>query len=209
MTITNIKDYLKILLEEETVDRSLDFTKREIQFMKNIKLDIDKRDKGLINNLNPSKNYCVLTIGSLHVPSAINKLQKIGYKAQIFMPTTKYTPMNIVNYEKIQDELLEGFEKTQYSKKESLVIADKHLMIYSLEGILKKPDELLKKGVKEISICLEHSRPGNEKRFLFKNGKHCFNIYDELRHYDLESKNKDISLELIGLECREDGREIC
>ena len=71
MTITNIKDYLKILLEEETVDRSLDFTKREIQFMKNIKLDIDKRDKGLINNLNPSKNYCVLTIGSLHVPSVI------------------------------------------------------------------------------------------------------------------------------------------
>ncbi len=209
MVITNIKDYLKILLEEETSNRSFDFTEREIQFMEKVKVDVNKRDKGLVNNLNPSKNYCVVTIGSSHVPFAVNKLQKIGYKAQIFLPTTKHTPMGVFNYGKIKDELLEGFERTQYSEKESMVIADKHLMIYSLEGILKKPEELLKKNVKEISICLEHSRPGNEERFLFKNGKHCFHIYDELKDYAVECRKKGVNLELIGLECRELKKEIC
>ena len=208
MVITNIKDYLKILLEGETSERSLNFTEREIQFMKNIEIGVGKRDKGLVNNLNPSKNYCVVTVGSLHVPSAVNKLQKIGYKAQIFL-TTKCTSMNVINYEKIKDELLEGFERTQYSEKESMVIADKHLMIYSLEGILQKPEELLKKNVKEISICLEHSKPGNEERFLFKNGKHCFHIYDELKDYAIKCRQNGVDLELIGLECREDGKEIC
>jgi len=209
MTIANIKNYLETLFEGETLDRNLVLAKREIQLTKNMKTDAIKRDKNLINNLNPSKDYCILTIGSLYVPSAVNKLQKIGYKTEIFMPSIKGIFKDIVNYEKIKDELLKGFKQTQNSKKESLVIADKHLMIYSLEGILKKPEELLNNGTKEISICLEHSRLGDENNFLFKKGKHLFNVYDELRSYAKECTKERINLELIGLECREDGVELC
>jgi len=209
MTVVNIKNYLETLFEGEILDGNLALAKTEIKLMKNNETELTKRNKGLINNLNPSKDYCILTIGALHVPSSVNKLQKIGYKIDIFLPTTNASFSDIVNYEKIRNELLSGFEKTQCSKKEALVIADKHLMIYSLEGILKKPEELLKKRINEISICLEHSRPGNENNFLFKKGKHLFHVYSELKNYAVECIKEGIDLELIGLECREDGIELC
>lgn len=209
MVLTTIDNYLENLFGAEQLEANIKLSSKEIRFMEGLRTEAEERDKGLIANLNPSKDYCVVTIGKLHVPSAAKKLQELGYKTTIFLPKPVGTLADVVAYEKIKEELLEGLEKTKSSSKEALLIADVHTMIYGLEGVLKKPEELIRKGIKEVSVCLEHSTPSNANNYLFKNGKHCFNVYDELRNYAIECKKAGISLELVGLECRKDGQEIC
>jgi len=205
MAIMNIIKY-PIIFNEKLLEK--DFSINPL--IAGFKGELNKRDKNITNNLNPTEDYCVVSVGRLHVPSIVNKLQSIGYKTDIFVPPkTKTLHEDINAYESKKRELLKGFEETRNSKKEAIIIADTHTRIYSLEGILKEPKELIERGIKKINICLEHSKRGNEEKFLFKNGKHCFHIYDELRKYAEKCKKIGIDLELIGLECREDGIEIC
>jgi len=208
MIITDVKN-LESFFEAKEFKGKRNLTKRENELMGNLSKEVLKRDHGLVENLNPSTDYCIVSIGMSHIYSSINKLQNEGYKLKIFLPRVIESQSWFIRNEKIRNENLRGFEKTLYSKKEGLIIADIHTMIYSLDGILRNPEELLEGGIKEISICLEHSRPGNEQPFLFKKGKHCFHIYDELRDYALKCRQNGIELQLIGLECRIDKKEIC
>jgi len=212
MKIINIKDYLGSLEDNESSKiiannfsgQSLKLT----EIARTAYKEISEREKGMIALLNPSQNYCVVSIGQFHMPSVVKKLQDLGYKTEIFLPKKSRFSASIGELEK--EKLLEGLEKTSCSPKRSMVIGDIHTMIYSLKGILEEPEELKERGISRMSICLEHSKPGNEEKYLFgKKGKHCFHIYDEIQEYAEKCRNSGIKLELLGMECREDGREIC
>ncbi|HLD55592.1 MAG TPA: hypothetical protein VJB35_05015 [Candidatus Nanoarchaeia archaeon] len=206
--VVNIKKYLEEIVENDILFKETGFTSKEINFMNSIKTEFYIRDKKLIENLNPVNNYCVISVGALHVLTAVNKLQNLGYYSEIFSPIKSGFLSYAIN-SSLSFELLNGLEKTKNSIKKALIIADRHTMIYSLLGILKEPKELLNEGISQVDIGLEHSFPGNELKFLFKKSNHCFHVYDELRDYALKCLDKNIKLNLIGLECRSDGKEIC
>src|SRR3989339_775878 len=206
--VVNIKKYLEEIVGNDISFEKTGFTFKEINFMNSIKTEVYIRDKKLIENLNPINNYCVVSVGALHVLTAVNKLQNLGYYSEIFSPIKNGFSSGMVDL-RLSSELLRGLEKTKNSRKKALVIADRHTMIYSLLGVLKEPEELLNDGIGQVDIGLEHSFPGNELKFLFKKSNHCFHVYDELRDYALRCLDKNLKLNLIGLECRNDGKEIC
>src|SRR3989339_524414 len=79
--VVNIKKYLEEIVENDILFKETGFTSKEINFMNSIKTEFYIRDKKLIENLNPVNNYCVISVGALHVLTAVNKLQNLGYYA--------------------------------------------------------------------------------------------------------------------------------
>ena len=84
--VVNIKKYLEEIVENDILFKETGFTSKEINFMNSIKTEFYIRDKKLIENLNPVNNYCVISVGALHVLTAVNKLQNLGYYSEIFSP---------------------------------------------------------------------------------------------------------------------------